>query len=128
MSGSNTLCREQLQDTSTGEYRTETETVGSMSTYQEAVTDHKDAPEQVSWEEFVQKKKFEIGPDAAQTISTFFEPLQQGIVLLFRLNFTVNKCLYILRVSLHSHNIMLVQVKKTTKITLLTNSPSSWRC
>ena len=114
MSGSNTLCREQLQDTSTDQ--TETETVGSMSTYQKAVTDHKDAPEQVSWKEFVQKKKFEIGPDAAQTISTFFEPLQQGIVLPFRLNFTVNKCLYILRVSLHSHNIMLVQVKKQQKL------------
>ena len=96
------MCREQLQDTSTDQ--TETETVGSMSTYQEAVTDHKDALEQVSWEEFIQKKKFEIGPDAAQTISTFFEPLQQGIVLImfspFRLNF-----------SLHSHNIMLIQVK-----------------
>ena len=71
MAASNTLCR---QDTSTGE----DETAGSMSACQAAVT----APEPVTWEEFIQKKKSEIGPDATQTISTFFQPLQQGVVLI----------------------------------------------
>ena len=62
-----------MRDTST-----ETETAGSMSAYQEAVT----GPEPVSWKEFLERKKSEIGPDAAQTISIFFEPLQQGVVLI----------------------------------------------
>ena len=78
MAGSNTLCREQLQNTFTGECQTEPEIASSMPAHQEVVTAYKDDP----WEEFIQKKKAEIGPDAAQTISTFFEPLQQGVVLI----------------------------------------------
>ena len=82
MAGSNTLCKEQLQNIFTGECQTEPEIAGSMSVHQEVVTAYKDDPDPVSWEEFIQKKMSEIGPNVAQTLSTFFQPLQQGVVLI----------------------------------------------
>ena len=85
MAGSNT----QLQNTLlTGECQTEPEIAGSTPAPQEVVTGYKDDSDPVSWEEFIQKKMSEIGPDAAQTISTFFEPLQQGVVLNMFLPYT----------------------------------------
>ena len=82
MAGSNTQCREQLQNTLlTDECQTEPEIASSMPAPQEVVTDYKDDPDPVSWEKFIQKKMSEIGPDVAQTLSTFFQPLQQGVVL-----------------------------------------------
>ena len=83
MAGSNTQYREQLPNTLlTGECQTEPENAGSMPAPQEVVTAYKEDSDPVSWEEFIQKKMSEIGPDVAQTLSTFFQPLQQGVVLI----------------------------------------------
>ena len=126
MAGSNTLCREQLQNTFTGECQTEPKIAGSMPAPQEVVTAYEDDPDPVSWEEFIQEKKAAIGPDAAQTISTFFEPLQQGVVLImlflpytFQVEISqwINVHVFYVSIYVHSYTIiMLVQIKETAEI------------